>query len=544
MLPDLLRTSIAGLRLEGHDVDGDNTTVTFTLAATRAQARCPLCARPSARVHSRYQRIVADLPWMGRAVRLRLRVRRFFCDHQDCPRRVFVERLTGLVAPWGRRTQRLREAQQQIGLHVGGEGGARLSERLAMRTSPDTLLRLVCAVTLPRLGTLHALGVDDWALCTGHTYGTILVDLEAHRIVDLLPDRCAETLAQWLQAHPGVAVIARDRFSAYAEGASAGAPEAVQVTDRFHLLGNLRELYARVLERHPGGLHAAVVAPEEAVAAVEAPRAPVAAKDVPEIPRAPEPSPAAQRRQQRYEDIQRLQRQGLTQQAIAGALQLDRKTVRRYLRAPSPPPSARRRRRRPGVLDPHVEYLHRRLREGCDNGARLYREIREQGYRGSYGTLRAWLAPRRPRALVDSATGQSPPPRTRHSLSVRQGAWLLAKQPEALDEEEARQVERMRAASVEVGAAYTLGQRFAGLVRQREAEGLPGWLEAAEGSEVSEIARFAAGIRRDQRAVVAALELPWSNGQTEGHVNRLKLVKRQMYGRGSLQLLKQRLLAA
>ena len=206
------------------------------------------------REHSRYTRRPGDLPCVGRQVHLQLNVRRFFCDNPACQQRTFVERLPGVVRSFARRTTRLAEAQRQIGLALGGEAGTRSATQQAMPVSADTLLRLASHSELAPAATPKVLGVDDWAWKKGQTYGTILVDLEQRCVVDLLADRTADTLATWLQAHPGVEIISRDRGGSYAEGARRGAPDAVQVADRWHLLANLREALERLLTRKHAAL--------------------------------------------------------------------------------------------------------------------------------------------------------------------------------------------------------------------------------------------------------------------------------------------------
>ena len=529
LLPDA-----AALHLEALVADDDRITV---VATTRGDAACcPDCGQPSRHLHSRKRRRLADLPWQGLAVCLDLQLRRFYCQTPTCPRRTFTERVPTVVAPYARRTQRLAAVVEAVAFALGGEPGARLLATLGLALSPDTLLRAIAAAPLPATPTPRILGVDDWARRRGQTYGTLLVDLERHQPVDVLPDRSAATFAAWLAEHPGVEVISRDRCGAYAEGGRQGAPGAVQVADRFHLAKNAGEALERVLQRHRAALREAARATDPAAAPVPVAGGPAA------------PRPYHQQRQRLYEEMVRLAAAGWSQAAIARQVGVHAVTVRAYLRAGGPPDLTTRGPRPGSCRGGHEAYLRERWRAGCHDAKALWRELREDGYRGSLRTVQRfvapWRAPEEPRRGKRPAglpPAPLPPPRPPSAQRVR---WWLLRPPAEHTPAQDTFLAALLARCPEVAAATALARDFLALLRERDQEALDGWLDRAASCGVPEFRELAAGLAQDRPAVDAALRLAWSNGQVEGHVNKLKLVKRAMYGRAGFPLLRRRVLRA
>ena len=499
----------------------------------RDAAPCPSCAQLSARRHSVYQRRVADLPWQGRVVELRVQVRRLRCANPACGQAIFAERLPGVAPPKARRSERLREAQTSIGLALGGEPGSRLAGKLAMPVSGDTLLRIVRAAGAAPIEPPRVLGVDDWAWRRGQRYGTVLCDLERKRVIDLLPGRSAAALAGWLERHPGVEVIARDRAGVYADGARQGAPEATQVADRWHLLRNLGEALRHVTDRHHARLRAALKAAASGANAVPA-QLPASTPLPPATKLERDQRDRLAARGARFDRVMALRGRGLTLDGIAAATGLSRSTVKRWLRRGSVP--TWRKPRRASILDAHRGYLERRWREGCRNASALWRELRARGFAGRPGVVGKWAAGAR---RQEEAAGRRPcSPRI---PSGRRIARLLTTPPEGLGPDDRRLLELVRVAAPELAEAGELAVAFARMVRDKDGGELDGWLEAAAASG---LAPFARGLRQDLPAVRAAFELPWSTSPVEGQINRLKTIKRQMYGRAGFALLRRRVLLA
>ena len=426
------------------------------------------------------------------------------------------------------------------------------------------------------------MGVDDWALRKGQVYGTILVDLEQHRPVDLLTDRSADTLAHWLEAHPGVKIISRDRANDYAEGASRGAPDAIQVADRFHLLQNVREMLQRLFARHQAALRAATEAsdhmqlapllpidsaPAEASNDDPAPQAAILVADASTMERKSALKQLTKteidqelrrtHRHARYDKVRELHGAGMSRRAIARQLGMSIHTVRAFVTADRFPERATRP-KVPSKLDPFVPYLRQQLEAGNDNAMQLWRNLRDEyNYSGPRPLVSRWVAkhrylcpqpspgqPKPKRRGKPPTVSTTPPLPQARILSSRQAAWLFVRCPADLNESESQLIERLSQHSPELQTAYSLAQEFIQMVRQRKSIHFDDWLLRLETSGIAELESFAAGLRRDQAAVTAALSLPYSNGQVEGQINRLKLIKRSMYGRAKFDLLRQKVLAA
>jgi transposase len=539
------------LALQGWHLDETAAQLTLHVTATRARVRCPLCQVLTPRVHSRYSRILADLPWGPYTVRLHLRVRKFFCDQPACARRIFTERLPTVAAPWARRTLRLAQRLLASGLALGGEAGARLAARLGLATSPATLLRLVQVASAPASSAPRILGVDEWAWRRGQRYGTILVNLEDHQVLDLLPERSAASLAAWLAQHPTVIIVCRDRSALYADGIRRGAPTAVQVVDRFHLVQNLREAVETCLHDQQPALQAAAARTAQAltqqVGAVASPAMYCGRHH--SVPVQQQQQEAAQ--QQRHaawvatcETVQRLHAQGTPVTAIAQQLGLSRPTVYRLLRRTTPPPP-RSPQRSGQVLRPSMAYLIRRWREGMTDSMQLWRELREQGYTYSARTVSRFITRLRQASAAGWAPETQTSPYTRPrgpSARAVSFTWVC---PEAKRTQDAQlYVDQLTQAEPVIAQVYTLSQAFLTLVRERRGADLEAWIAEVSASGIAALVRFAQGLQEDLTATTAGLTLPWSNGPVEGHVNRLKLLKRQSYGRAGVGLLRQRMMQA
>ncbi len=519
-----------------HQIQVTQTGLLISVSATHPTSCCPLCACASSSIKGHYRRSLRDVPGGGRQVQLALTVRKFYCRNPLCERKVFTERLPDFVEPWARVTMRHSEQITCIGLATCGKGGTRLAARLGMHTSRPTLLRRIMDLPDPPLGSILYLGIDDFSFRRGGHFGTILVNLENHRVVDLLPDRKADTAAAWMRKLPDLMVVSRDRGGEYASAAAQGAPQAIQCADRFHLLKNLREAVEGLLAHH---LAAHCKRQTQATLEQSAP--------VWQPKRAARPAPQVERLQQArreerlalYEQVIALRKQGLSQQAIAQQVGIGHSTVSNWLATGTFP--ERKPREQTSHVDPYLPYLFERWQAGCHNMAGLFRELVEQGYQGSYESVRdnlLRLLPNGRKKAVDSSAKVSALP------TSRQAAFLFVRRPEKLEGEEQEQFDKLRQIHPEVEQAYELVQQFAQMLRTRTGEHLDAWLARVQSSELPELQSFATSIEKDKDAVRAGLTWWINNGMVEGHVTKLKLIKRQGYGKADFPLLRKRVLHA
>jgi transposase len=480
-------------------------------------ATCPLCGSPSRRVHSRYVREVLDLPCSGRSVRLRIVVRRFCCSTSHCQRRIFAERFDKtVVLVRSRRTSRLDCVVHHLGLALGGRPAASFAKRLMLPVSNDTILRVLRAQARPRTEPLNVVGIDDWAFRRNHSYGTIVCDLERRRIVTLLPDREMATVEAWLAGHPDIRVLSRDRGGGYGEAASKALPCAIQVADRWHLMENASAAFLGAVRRSMRPIRAAIGAttinPELLTCAERL------------------QYEGYLRREETVATILALAKDGAAIKQIVRKTGHSRNRVRQVLRGDRGDVF----RTRQTSLDAYLPLLDAQWAGGSRNAAKLWRRLKSDGFRGSQRVVSEWATRRRRAEKASDQQLQKVP-------SARTIARLMTSAREHMSKADTVTIAAIEAGVPTLVTARMLTDRFHTMVRKRIEADLVPWIVAAGQSL---IASFASGITKDIAAVHAALVQPWSNGQTEGQITKLKLVKRQMYGRAKIDLLQARLIGA
>jgi transposase len=498
------------------DVHSDGNKVTVRARSVTGYSCCPSCGRSSTRVHSQYRRKVADLPSAGRQVCLEIMVRRFRCAGASCRQRIFAERFDGdAVRCSARRTDRLELVVHHLGLALGGRPGAGFARRLMLPVSNDTLLRVVRRRTRQYGDPVIVAGIDDWAFRRNHRYGTIVCDLERRRVVTLLPDREIPTVEAWLRNHPTINILSRDRGGGYGEAGVKALPHALQVADRWHLMENASAAFIDAVRKSMrpirSAIGATIINPELLTCAERL------------------QYEGFLRREETNAAIMALSEQNIPIKQIVRRTGHSRKLVRQIVRGERTDVF----RTRQSSIDAHLPFLDAQWASGCHNGAELWRRLRRLGFRGSSRVVSEWATRRR---RAEKATDQQ----LQKVPSARTIARLMTTARDHLTKSDTVTIAAIEAGVPILVQARTLIDRFHAMIRKRAEAELEPWITEAR---TSLLASFAAGIGNDKAAVRAAITEPWSNGQTEGQITKLKLVKRQMYGRAKIDLLQARLMA-
>lgn len=509
---DLSRLAPTGLAIDGVE-DGEDVLI-IAAHAILTRGRCPDCATWSDRVHSRYIRKLNDLPIGGRSVRLAVRARRFYCDAVSCHRMTFAERFDGVVAPMARRTSRLDEIVFCLAIALGGRPAAALAGRFDIKISNDTLLRTVRRRRSPETPAPSVIGIDDWAWRRNFRYGTLVCDLERRKTITLLPDREPATVEAWLRQWPEITIIARDRGGAYALAAKRALPQAVQVADRWHLMENASAAFFDAVRKSMRPIRTAIGA------ATIDPALLTTAEWL--------QYEGYLRREETNASILAMASDGASIKDIRRKTGYSRKLIRAVLRGQRTDIF----RTRQSSLEPWLPWLDAQwAAAGRRNGSELWRELRQQGFRGCLRVVGEWAGRRRRADKTESALSHAPAARTI--------ARLLTTGRDHLTKAETLTVTAIESGVVLLAEARDVIADFHDMIRRKATTELDAWIDRAKGGLV---AAFANGVMKDRAAVAAAIASPWSNGQTEGQICKLKLVKRQMYGRGKIDLLQARLI--
>ena len=496
-------SGLSALSIEDVEDTGD---VIVVRASTKGdEVVCPACGTPTGRVHAFHERVPADVPIDGRRVLVRLRIRRMRCPVTKCARQTFREQVPGLIERYQRRTVRLGEQVRGVVRELAGRASARLLPSIGIAVGRDTAVRILLGIPLPDHGVPRVLGIDDFALRSGHEYATVVIDADTGARIDVLAGRGAQVMAEWLRAHPGVEVVCRDGSTAYAQAVRDALPHAVQVADRWHLWHGLCDAAGKEVAAHSACWATATGLREGKLGETTL---------------------------QRWQQIHALLGAGVGLLDCSRRLGLALNTVKRYARAATPERIQRVPRYRATVVDPYRDHLRaRREQEPGVRTTALLGEIRALGYTGSHNLLVRYLNQGR---HLDE----------RPHLSTRRAARLLLTRPENLTERQRERSEGLATACPEMVALATVVRSVATLLTPHKDNParLAAWTTATREADLPHVHSFARGIGQDLDAVTAAITLEHHNGRTEGVNTKTKLLKRQMYGRASFTLLRHRIL--
>jgi hypothetical protein len=421
-------------------------------------------------VHGSYVRQLRDATVGGVQVVIALRVRRFRCGNAACPAVTFAEQVAGLTSPHSRFTPLLAGLLTQIGLALAGRAGARLAAAAGVVVGRDTLLRLVKALPEPGVGLVPVLGVDDFAFRRGRHYGTVLIDMATRRPIEIFDGRDGADLAAWLRAHREVTVICRDRSSGYGEGARAGAPQAIQVADRFHLWQNLGQAVEKTVNTRRAHLGEPAPSPPSPAA--------------PTVVQPPAELKIVTRMRAHYEAVQHLHAQGLTKAAIGRKLGLHPATVRKFATARSPQDLIAKTEQRTHVVDPFTGHLHQRWHDGERNATQLFREIQQLGYPGGELAVQRYLRQfRHGRSHAPRPAGKPP--------TVRQVTSWIMTHPDDLDQRDAAKLRGIRDHDPGLDRLTRHVRAFAIMMTGRHGDRLDAWISTVEDDTLTPLAGFA-----------------------------------------------------
>ncbi|MFI9042630.1 ISL3 family transposase [Streptomyces sp. NPDC053726] len=511
---------LAGLLVFSVDTSG-SVVVIEARTRSRVPAGCSGCGVVSDWTHSRYVRHLADAAFGGRPVRIDLSVRRLYCENGSCPKVTFAEQVPGLTVRYQRRTPLLQHLVESVGVVLAGRGGARMLRVLNVRLSRCTVLAQLMRVPLPPVETPRVLGVDDFALYGG-TYGTLLVDATTRLPLTLWEGRDAEQLSHWLREHPGVEVACRDGSLTYRQGITAGAPDATQVSDRFHLWQGLSRRVHDIASAHRSCLAAALPPDSET--------GPARVEETVENTTAD--TRAGRHARRLFGAVQALTRTGRSHSSVARELGLNRRTVSKYARAHTWQEVVRRPPRKPSSLDPYLDYLQQRWDEGQHSAKILHEELQSKGYLGHYQRVKMAVAPLRRGLPLDEPRERPPSPR-------EAARWITA-HPHRRSPHINDRLPRLLDHCPELRTAHDLVRRFAAMLDNRDATSLPQWLDDLANTGLAPLTGLARALREDRHAVAQGITTPYNSGVNEGRITDVKLQKRLMAGRAGVFLLRHR----
>lgn len=511
-----------------NDVEIEDNSITINLASVNVLSECPICKRNSERIHSSYGRMLYDLKMLGKTVVIKLLSRKFFCDETSCSRKIFTERFENFIKPYSRRTERLNEVLVKLAFSLSSEAASRISKYVFSELSADTFIRIIRNQQISIKSNYRCIGIDDWAFRKGSTYGTLICDLETHQPIEVLKDRTTKTLANWLKDHKSIEIVTRDRANAYTKAVDDTLPEAVQMADKWHLLKNMSETLNSILQSHY-------------TKGITVENTPETKKEITGKVKATKQEIQHQTRLEKsmelIEETKRLYASGVTQKEISKLLGISKKTIYRYLRRTEPTYSSSR--GRGSILDEFSKDIKDQFFKGIKS-KNILSYIREKGYNGSDSLFRMYLSELKKLKAVSASESET---NSSKKLIKREKLFkLFWKKYEDLTDSDQELLNKIIQISLELSRVYQAVQSYREIIRESNLYSFQLWIENNIKSEISHIKKFTQSLKKDKTAISNTLKYGYTNAVLEGHVNRLKNIKRMMYGRANFDLLRQRVL--
>lgn len=502
--------------------DKNQKDLFLILQSKQSTSSCPTCGQTSCRIHSRYCRMVRDLPIADYKVKLQLIVRKFFCDHAPCEQRIFTERGTKLLKPYARRTIRMDESLRSIAFSTSAEQGSKLSKQMDMPVSADTILRLIRKTPVnPNLST-SAIGIDEWAFLKRRKYGVIICDLKTHRPLALLRNFTSEAVQQWLQKQSKIKVISRDGSRLFKNAIKESNADILQVTDLWHLVHNFNERIERILQQTVGSRIPIPFSEQDSPSSTQS-------SFVPESPRETE---RERQKKQLMEQVKSFGRQGFSYTAIADILKVNWRTVKKYIQTEQVPLQGKHKHQ--SKLDPYLNIIHASIQPGV-TAQGVYEHLISLGYNGSFSLVSHYMANLRKQKRKGKQN-------KRYLSRMKLQKWLWQSSLEIKKRSKWVFLDDLLNRHPQLQKLYELIQTFQVMIRHRLPHYLDHWISQASQNKMVEMHRFVKRIQSDYDAVKNALTYRWNNGILEGQINRLKTLKRVMYGRANFDLIEKRVL--
>lgn len=510
--------------------------INLNVISSQTSSQCPICQEFSSKIHSRYARVIGDLPISGKVATINLQVRKFFCENSDCIRKIFSERFKQQLKSYARRFERLNELLSSIGLELGGNLAQRIGSLSFVKISASTILRLIIKCPIQAAEFPKIIGVDDWAFKKRFNYGTIIVDLEKNKVIELLPDREAKTLTKWLKEHPSIEMVSRDRSSTYASAITEANKEITQIADRWHILNNLTEGFEQFLNTQRQSIKEVAVElkSEQEVDFKDTPSPVVEFEQSAELrPIKPSHRQIPSKYLDNFLKTKQLQDEGHSKRKIAKLLKMSRHTINRYWDRTEFLPKVNH--KKSNILD-HEEYLIKRWNEGEQSVKNLYAEIQEKGFKYNikavYDLMKGY-----PKTIVDSTPEIV---KVKYYSSKQLSIWLGTFRKDWTDDVPKEYLTKLIDGNSSIRKVRNAVLNFRRFMKDKTGEKLMPWCKNILDDKNEHIKSFAKGVLNDYKAVYQGFESNWSNGPVEGQVNRLKTIKRQMYGRAGFELLRKR----